>query len=257
MGTFYFDESMHDDGGFILGAFVYTEQDIEGEIRNVFKKLNLNVGIDEFKSSVKMAANPNMKILRKELREILLVCRIAVVVIPKSDRKVLGYEAFACLLKVLKNNKLLPSVHDVYFDEEIFGNLTEAQCLAKEMGLLEFCRIHFEQNSKHVLGIQLADLAAHSCATMLREEMGIVTKTTKAGDNSGYDPDTDISIGFELWTRLRHCFFSKDISIEQIDEGNFFAEVEPYGLYIAPSCDEKLHTMVIERFGKMHLGCIF
>jgi hypothetical protein len=43
---------------------------------------------------------------------------------------------------------------------------------------------------------------------MLLERLGHLKKMVKGGANSGYDPDLDIGLGFELWASLR-CALSK------------------------------------------------
>ncbi|MBS1115350.1 MAG: hypothetical protein H6Q94_1079 [Nitrospirae bacterium] len=41
MGYFYFDESMHSKGEFILGAFVYSPSDVNEEIEVAIKSCGL------------------------------------------------------------------------------------------------------------------------------------------------------------------------------------------------------------------------
>ena len=97
----------------------------------------------------------------------------------------------------------------VHFDENLFDAVDRGLDAANALDLPERCNINLEQDSRQVAGIQLADLAAHTCAIMLAESLGFVRKTVKAGDNSGYDPDLDINIGFELWSSVRYNFLSE------------------------------------------------
>ena len=62
-----------------------------------------------------------------------------------------------------------------YFDQGIFRNTAAAIHLAERLGLADYCDIHAEQDSRLVYGLQLADLVAHTCATMLLETLGLVT----------------------------------------------------------------------------------
>ncbi|MCK4629801.1 MAG: hypothetical protein KAT40_00055 [Bacteroidales bacterium] len=93
---------------------------------------------------------------------------------------------------------------------------------------------------------------------MLKEALGLVDKTVKAGNKSGYDPDTDINIGFELWADLRYNFFSD--SLPDPDEWENMldckAKVGKKGLYISENCAEKVRSAGEGRFGEMYLGCI-
>lgn len=95
---------------------------------------------------------------------------------------------------------------------------------------------------------------------MLLAEMGLITKTVKAGENSGYDPDLDLELEFELWATLRYSFFGKgresDVDSEELDVSQMGVDTEPYGLCIAPACGQALAGLVRSTFGFMYLGCI-
>ncbi len=61
----------------------------------------------------------------------------------------------------------------------------------------------------------------------------------KAGENSDYDPDSEVNLDFELWTTLRYNFFAAaptpiDSWKSQLD---FQVDVESRGLFIADSCE--------------------
>ena len=53
---------------------------------------------------------------------------------------------------------------------------------------VDFKLRHYRIVSEMAIFRQLADLVAHTCAVMLLAELGLVKKTVKAGENSGYDP---------------------------------------------------------------------
>lgn len=96
---------------------------------------------------------------------------------------------------------------------------------------------------------------------MLLEEMGIVKKQVRAGENSGYHPDDLLELGFELWASLRYALLGKNEYIEGVsppldDPANPFFRVDGYGLYIAPSCSRELAEYARNRFGINYLGCI-
>jgi hypothetical protein len=95
---------------------------------------------------------------------------------------------------------------------------------------------------------------------MLLEEMGLVRKTVVAGEGSGYDPDLEIELGFELWASLRYALLGRNEEVQGLstpgDLANAYFRVEGYGLYIAPSCGHELATHVRKRFGVNYLGCI-
>ncbi len=86
----------------------------------------------------------------------------------------------------------------------------------------------------------------------------MVKKTVKAGPNSGYDPDADMPLEFELWAGLRYNFFATgpppyDTWESQLD---FKVDVESKGLHVSSSCEEFIKNAALSRFGSMYLGCI-
>jgi hypothetical protein len=93
---------------------------------------------------------------------------------------------------------------------------------------------------------------------MLLESLGYLNKTVKAGRNSGYDPDLEIELGFELWTALRYAFFKAPQPFPGPEDelAGLVFDVASYGLHVAPSASEALRSAAVARFGKCYLGCI-
>jgi hypothetical protein len=251
MGFFYFDESVHSRGNFALGAFAYSESSLEKPIAEALRESGLRPYIDEFKSGSLMTKHPEQARARDLLRSVLTRnCQIGIVVSPSSPLELLGREALRGLHKILSTNSFVSKIHDVFLDEGILASdATDAP---------EHCSLHFEQDSVTVLGLQIADLVAHTCATMLLARLGLTEKTIKAGPNSGYDPDGDMPLEFELWAGLRWNFFAAaqppyETWKSQLD---FQVDVESRGLHISDACDEAVKTATLSRFGRMYLGCI-
>ena len=148
--------------------------------------------------------------------------------------------------------------HKVFVDQGITVSGAARETFDDGPGAL--CELHLNQDSRLIGGIQLADLAAHSMSVMLLEQLGLVKKMVKAGENSGYDPELDIELGFELWASFRYSFFKapqpKPGPIPDDPVGELMFDVESYGLHIAASCDEKLREAALLRFGECYLGCI-
>jgi hypothetical protein len=184
-------------------------------------------------------------------------CRIGIVVAPDSPRQQLGSEALCGLKKILSTNRFESTQHQAFFDQGIFAPAVTGKNVAETLGDVAVTTF-FEQDSRQVLGLQVADLVAHTCAVMLLAELGLVRKTVKAGDNSGYDPDSDMELAFELWASARYSFFAAappppDQWESQLD---FQVDVESRGLHIATTCDPKVRRAASARFGSMYLGCI-
>jgi hypothetical protein len=258
MGNFYFDETIQGKAGFIIGAFVFSDSDLSPIVFSALEKSGLTPGVDEFKSGAYMASNPQQAWLRDHLSALLTRVRVGVVVIPADDRSKLGAEALRGLEKILKANSLEKQHHKVFFDEDI--SISSATQDPFRNGVGACCELFLSQDSKTVGGIQLADLVAHSLGVMLLEQLGLISKKVRAGENSGYDPDLEIELGFELWASLRYSFFKesqpKPGRIPDDPVGEMMFDVENYGLHISSSCPKELQKAALQRFGECYLGCI-
>jgi hypothetical protein len=257
VGFFYFDESLHPKAKFALGVFVYSEECLDDRVSEALTESGLRPGIDEYKSGTLIDLNPKLLSARNPLKSAVCnYCGIGVVIASAVPRHLLGQEAQYGLKKILSTISFRSTSHEVFFDEGIFPSLLAAEQAVKKVP--EHCKFRFEQNSKRVLGLQVADLVAHMCATMLLGELGFVRKTVKAGDKSGYEPELDIDLVFELWATLRFQFFAGppppvDDWKSQLD---FKVDVESCGLHVAEGCEKAVLDSAIARFGKMYLGCI-
>lgn len=256
MGFLFFDDSKHPARGFSLGVFVYSAHDPSDAVREAIVDQGLDPGVDEFKSSSRMDQNPQQLALRESLGCIIReTCRLGVMVVPQETE--LGPQAFYLLEKMLSHEELATGTHEVFFDEGFFRSVAKADEIAAGVAPFENCEFHFEQDSKKVVGIQLSDLVAHTCSVMLAEVLGFVKKTVKVGEDSGYEPDLDIEIGFELWAGVRHAFFYERPSGRQLSEKpGPFVDVRPYGLHISDTAPATLRKAALDRFGFTYLGCI-
>jgi len=64
--------------------------------------------------------------------------------------------------------------------------------------------------------------------------LGLVTKTVKAGDNSGYEPNSDVELEFKLWAVVRYDFFAAPPPPDQWkSQLDFEVDVEARGLHVA------------------------
>src|ERR1700746_3468359 len=83
MGFFYFDESIHPNGKFALGALAYAEHDLQEVVAEALREAGMAPRIDEFKSGARMDRSPAQRCAREHLRSIVRGhCRIGIVVAP-------------------------------------------------------------------------------------------------------------------------------------------------------------------------------
>jgi hypothetical protein len=196
--------------------------------------------------------------LREALRGILSSYRVGVLVVPRHERNQLGRYALQAVDQFSNANDLRKgSELRVFLDEGLFESLRVASQCIDEVGIGQYCLVLPEQDSRQIKGLQLADLAAHTAGLMLLDSLGLLKKVVKAGPGSGYDEDTKIERGFEMWTGMRYQFFFAG-PVAQQDEiyNGALTKVGQNGLFIAPSCDAKLRAAAIGRFDECYLGCI-
>lgn len=257
MGQFYIDDSVHDEAGFIIGACVYTDIDINEKIIDIIKSCGFDPDSFEYKSSANYSKEPEKAKVRGRLKELLAdSCKLGIVVIPRTIREQLGVECIKAVRQFIDRNKGVKKPIIVYLDQGMFTSKDKAEQLIASINFTD-CTFYLEQNSIAIKGIQLADLAAHISSIQLKDALGLVTKMVKAGDNSGYDPELDIDLGFEMWATIRYTFFNEGSKLYADDPiAGAILKVEPYGLYISDLCDKNLSNIARTKFGDIYLGCI-
>ncbi len=257
MPHFYFDESIQAQAEFIVGAYVYGP-DAEGAVTSALERVGLRPGVDEFKSSTRMSEHPEQVQLRDELREVTRSYRIGVLVAPLAERADLGRLALEGLDQIARANELTGMVGlEADLDEGLFSSAQEASRIIGASVVPGYCAVRPEQESRQVKGLQLADLVAHTAGIMLLDSLGLVTKTVKAGPSSGYDEDLAMDLGFEMWAGLRYQFFTAGPVPHQDEIYNgALMQVGLNGLYVAPSCSDRLRAAAESRFGQCYVGCI-
>lgn len=217
--------------------------------------MGLNPTQFEFKSSALKAGDKTAIEARDRLHNILRQTKVGLVICPTSDRQALGAYGVALVKQIIQKNAVPDEHHSLFMDQGIVISVEDRN--EAERGGVE---IFLNQDSRAVAGIQLADLASHSLGGMLLEKMGLISKTVRAGEESGYDPETRIEIGFELWASLRYLLIQSPQPIRPLIGDDVHAypvfQVQGYGLYLAPSCSEDLREHATARFGENYLGCI-
>lgn len=160
-------------------------------------------------------------------------------------------------LEMLVERNDLPGSHVAVFDEGVFASVAQAERMLATSGLASRVVPVFEADSKVNGGLQVADLVAHCCGRMLYEYRADVKKMVKAGENSGYDPELELELEFELWAGLRYHWFCGEAKDRPADlPASWLVAVEGHGLHISDSCSAELRAAALARFGRMYLGCI-
>lgn len=256
MAYFYLDDSKHHAHEFSLAAFAICDEDPHEELNILFAKCGFDLLAFEYKSSAKMKDDPKLRNLRETLREFVRSkCRIAVCVVEGDEN--IGPASLELLKKATKHPSLKGQHHQVFFDEGLFSSERAAGETAAKIGGLNSCTIHFEQDSQLISGIQVADLVAHTCGTMLLDALGKISKMVvvdEPGDSTYHG--LEIELGFEMWAGMRYTFLSVSNGADIDDEEFAFVHVEPHGLHIDRSVSSEVAEAARNRFGSMYLGCI-
>ena len=253
----YCDESIHDRAGFILTALVVTDVDIDKSVDAAFLEAGLTPGIDEFKSSNKMANNPKLQQLRRDLNGVVYAANssLALVISTRDERMIIAEQAVDLIAHMMKFGRFKGHDVDVVFDQGI--KTSNAKNKGKKYKKLSNSTISGNQNSKIMRGLQIADHCAHVASTILLSDLGIVQKKIPAGDDMPFDPDEMLELEYLLWSDLGYALASNIPSYPGKDRRpTYFTEFDPFGLYISRACQSSLIEAIVQRFGNIYMGCI-
>ncbi len=257
MGFFFLDDSNHSEAGFCLSSFVFSLSDPQTDIERLLTKHGLVPGQDEYKSSIRMDRAAANHAIREDLKEYLRAnCKVGVAISPNPAD--LHEDAALLLQKMLTHPDVGSGNHLVFTDQGIFPTPKERAVIMPIPGA-DMCTFHFEQDSKRVCGIQLADLSAHICAIMVKDALGLVTKMVKAGENSGYDPNSDMELGFEMFATIRYAFLGVFAPYVEDAPSGFLQpmlSISDHGLQISSKLNAKIRSAAEGRIGSLYLGCI-
>ncbi|MBM3494727.1 MAG: hypothetical protein FJX72_10500, partial [Armatimonadetes bacterium] len=201
--------------GFVVTAFVFASPSFEGEVERALQRVGLSPREDELKSSARMDSDHRMRAARDAALDLAgSSTRIAVFFGP-YDRSSIGKDCLQALQSVLLRNGLSGVPLDVHFDEDIFPSAAEAERLQALFCTLRDVEIHPREDSRLVLGIQVADVVAHCFGQILKEEMSGESKEVEiGGSNTGYPDGTKAPLGWKLLMSLRYSLLTRPIAYQ-------------------------------------------
>ncbi|MHC2317541.1 hypothetical protein ACVIHC_004587 [Bradyrhizobium diazoefficiens] len=251
----FVDDSIHDRDGFVLTAAVIAHEDLAPSIAQLLIEAGLAPGIDEYKSHAPKVHDERSRHLRDRLGELLYTsgARIALAVTPRDHRSAAGTDMLALLARLKSEGALGSSQASVWLDDGLLTTMTIGWLQDHPSHGLQ---IEAEHDSKRILGLQLADLVAHTAATIIRCELGSVSKLVPAGPNSGYDPNDMHPLDFELWARLRHNLAGKRATPSHPDGIIELTIFYAFGLAVSEHCSAEVKAATEKRLGTVYLGCI-
>jgi hypothetical protein len=271
----YVDESVHARSGFVASAFVFAEGDFERHVEHVLLGAGISPREEELKSSVRMDTNPAMRAARDAILSLAGSKTRVAVCIGSYSRRTIGKHCLQALQSVLLRNAIAPASLDVNFDQDIFPSEAEARRLHQLFRFLSDARIHPRGNSRLVLGIQVADVVAHSFGQIVKAEISGVAKMIDiGGPNTGYAEGTTAPLGWSLLMSLRYALFTRPIAYEGqaypaasdpvvldpiYDDPADYGQhpvLLGWGVQVAPESSPELRQAVERSLGKLWLGCI-
>lgn len=271
----FVDESVHDASGFVVTAFVFADATLEERVSRILIRAGLVPGTDELKSSSRMDSDPRMQAARDHVLTLANTTTKVAVFVGPYNRASIGKDCLQALQSVLVRNGLSAVPLDVYFDEGIFVSTSDAQRLQPYFRALTSVQIHHSENSRLVLGIQVADVLAHSFAQIVKAQLtGRDKEVDIGGPKTGYPEGTKAPLAWSLLMNLRYALFTRPIASAQKD---YRVETDPvvldplhddqvtygqnpvllgWGIQVAPEAGAELRVAVEKAFGRIWLGCI-
>lgn len=241
----YFDESIHEQCGFMIVAFVACQHDPQDELRTIIQEYG---DIEEFHSCERMDINQIQQNLRDSMRNFINShCKWGIMIFPSSMRWKIAEELLGFLIKLQKTIKL----DSLFFDKSLLkqddiANLQTSLC----------CNSITINCSKNTMGIQLADLVASNCGIRLKSHLTRKHKILKYGHEEGYPYGIEAELSWELWAWLRHSMF-KNGSMEDEDYiSGYDFDTKDKGYFISNKCDTGMKTVADKLFDTVYIGCI-
>lgn len=245
----YIDDSIHDAQNFITIALVVSKEPLDSYVADALIESGYDPRNDEFKSHRPMKGDEKAQQARKSIGNLLFLhsCKIYLIFISRSEREV----AF---------NYILQALHDIMSKPEEGGQKIIAY---PDRGLIPakiksgFRRPNLEfyplDDSKKVMGIQVADLVSHFVSSILKR----ILNPKSENPNNFKD---NVTLDFELWAELRYSLASStlfnSLAHEYSDDPVEWASHLPYGLLISTQCPQDIRDAIEFRFSKVYFGCI-
>lgn len=268
----YIDESIHDKFQFISTAFVFANEVVEKDIEKILNSYGFTPGHDEFKSGMYMANNPNLRNLRENLFQIISKStQTALLYTAVKERNILGEICLRTLEEIIKRNSFKTDLKTVIFDEDIFKSEYSANKIKKDYPFLNNLEFIPQADSKKYMGIQLADLLAHSTSQLTKDAINGKSKEIsldpkKYGCSNG-------TLSWLLMGALRHSFLTRkmiydekiyDKDINQViigpDDDPATIGQNPeflhWGLFISDGLGINIKRSIEMLFSRVWLGCM-
>jgi len=198
-----------------------------------------------------------MRALRDTLLGIAGSTKIAILIDPAAERRNSGARVLSALSLIVRTNGVDADHLEVSIDQGLVDP-KEVRHHADKLRELGSCEIRCDEDSRIVMGLQVADAVAHSVAQVLREELGNFAKKVSLGPESGYDEGIEAPLGWTLRMSLRYAFFVRPVVVEKGQDPNevLNAALLNWGVFVSQDLEAGVGNAARRVFGQMWLGCI-
>src|SRR5688572_14528733 len=113
MAHCYFDESIRESGGFIIGALVVSNRDLSPVVTEEWRRLGLDPESGEYKSSNPKNGNELGVAQRGVVANFLHRSKLGLVVAPIEDRKQLGEYCVRLVIQLMETGSIAKEDHSL------------------------------------------------------------------------------------------------------------------------------------------------
>lgn len=271
----YVDESVHEEAGFVATGFVFAGKEFEQDVECTLRDAGVSPREEELKSSARMDSNPAMRAARDAILGLAGTKTSVAVSVGPYDRRTVGKQCLQALQSVVLRNGVSVASLQIHFDEGIFPTEAEATRLHDLFVSLRGAEIHPREDSRLVLGIQVADVVAHSFGQILKAAVSGNSKEVEiGGPNTGYPEGTTAPLGWALLMNLRYALFTRPmvyegaeyppatdpVIVDSVHDDPVEYGQHPvllgWGIQVAPESSFELRRAAESAFGRLWLGCV-
>lgn len=240
----YIDESVHEDLGFMILAYVVCNHDPQPDICNILSEHS----VDEHHSCARMDKSESLRDLRANFISYLNSnCRWGIFIMP-SEYRHRSYSDVSFLLSILVEG--FPDGERIIFFDEGIINSKEVLSLSSDEVKVITCASH------EVCGIQLADLVASFSGIRFKEIITGKAKILTYGYEHGYEPPIEAPLGFELFATLRQSMLRENEPLgDEMPEFATFKTINK-GLVLSNNLTTDFSQLALKTFGEVYIGCI-
>lgn len=234
----FVDESIRENDGFVLTAFVVSPIDLSPLVADALSQAGLTVGRDEFKSRTLMQNRPELRRLREQLFAAATEhAQLGFLVASMTNRSTLGRQILSALALLIRRNGFDLDELAIYLDQGLVRSRRDALEHVAEGDAVARSDMFVEQDSRRVLGLQVADAVAHAAAQLLSEGLKESPKLVKPGEAAGLAETDSVTLSWDLLLTLRNGVLTRPLVYQATDGTLRYATSSKFDRRMPPSVE--------------------